>query len=320
VRVKVLATVLNPIDGKIQKAGIFVENFPAVIGSDAAGTVDKVGEGVTGFKAGDRVVHEGWYLENDKGTFQQYDIVPAEILAKIPSSMSFEEAATIPLGLATAVVGLYLPLGEAAKSFNPDGNAGIGLTPPWTPEGKNKYAGQPIVILGGSSSVGQFAIQLARLSGFSPIITTSSLKHEANLKSFGATHVIGRDGDTTAEIKKHLPNGTTGVLYDAISTKDTQTLAVAVTTPDALIALTLVPNPEVDFGGRKPIRTFGNFHANRKIGVSLFKALPELLETGAIKPNPVEIVPGGLKGIIDGLEKLSQNKVSGTKLVGQPWE
>ena len=67
-------------------------------------------------------VHEGWFLDgtNNKATFQQYSIVPAEILAKIPSSMAFEEAATIPLGLGTAAVGLYMPLGEAAKPFSSD--------------------------------------------------------------------------------------------------------------------------------------------------------------------------------------------------------
>jgi NADPH:quinone reductase-like Zn-dependent oxidoreductase len=187
---------LNPVDWMIQKAGIFIQDYPAVIGSDSSGQVVQVGEGVSNFKSGDRVsvqisylrtvhghhTYQGWFLTNDGATHQQFSIHPAEILAKIPDEFSFEDAATIPLGLATAAVGLYNPLQEG----------GLGLKPSWTPEGKGFYKNQPIVILGGSSSVGQFAIQLAKLSGFSPIITTSSKKHTDFLKSLGATHVVDR--------------------------------------------------------------------------------------------------------------------------------
>lgn len=53
--IKIQATALNPVDWKIQAYGIFIEKFPAVIGSDIAGTVEELGEGVTGFAKGDRV-------------------------------------------------------------------------------------------------------------------------------------------------------------------------------------------------------------------------------------------------------------------------
>jgi len=310
VLVKILSTALNPVDWKVQKLAYFVKEFPAVIGSDSSGEVAEVGEGVTNFAKGDRVVHQGWFLENDKATFQQFTICPAEILSKIPESFTYDDAATIPLGLATAVVGLY----------NPNGEGGLGLTPFWSPD-KGKYKDESIVVLGGSSSVGQYAIQVARLSGFSPIITTSSLKHEQYLKELGATHVIDRTAaDVVEQIKSILPGGTTEVVYDAISEKETQEVVVQLSKPDGKVLLTLPKIESIDFGNRTAIYTFGNVHAQRKIGIALYEILLGYLQDGRIKPNRVEVVKGGLGAIPDGLERMYENKVSGVKLVVHPWE
>lgn len=309
--VKIHATALNPVDWKIQKSGYFVKDFPAVIGSDSAGEVAQVGEGVTNFTKGDRVIHQGWFLENDKATFQQYAVVPAEIVSKIPDSWSYDDAATLPLGLATAACGLYNPVAEG----------GLGLPAPWTPEGKDKYKNQSIVILGGSSSVGQFAIQVARLSGFSPIITTSSLKHESFLVSLGATHVIDRSStDVTKLIQKALPDGKTAVVYDSISLAPTQQVALDVLSPNGKLLLTLPKAEGLDFADHTVSNVFGNVHAQRKLGVSMYSSLLGLLEDGSIKPNRVEVLKGGLSAIPDGLERMAENKVSGVKLVVHPWE
>jgi len=53
--IKILATSLNPVDWKIQKYGIYIEEFPTILGTDIAGDVVEVGEGVTSFRVGDRV-------------------------------------------------------------------------------------------------------------------------------------------------------------------------------------------------------------------------------------------------------------------------
>ncbi|KAF5336259.1 hypothetical protein D9758_016049 [Tetrapyrgos nigripes] len=86
--VKVKAAALNPVDWKIQSFGVFVENYPAVLGTDIAGDVEEVGEGVTGFSKGDRVVFQGFFT-NDYAGFQQYTRVPAEIAAKADSGKVF---------------------------------------------------------------------------------------------------------------------------------------------------------------------------------------------------------------------------------------
>lgn len=302
---------LNPIDWKIQKTGRFVMDYPAIVGWDGAGEIVEVGEGVSTVKKGDRVVYQGWCINNDFSTFQQYSLCPAEIVSKIPGSFSFDDAATIPLGLGTVFIGLYNP---------PDQN-GIGLTPFWATDAKEKYKNEPIVIFGGSSSVGQFAIQAAKLSGFYPIIATSSLKHEKFLKELGATHVIDRSSPNVVDsIKKFLPGGFTGVAYDSVASQETQKMAMELVKPDGKVVLVGDKKEDLDFGDRSVIRTFGSFHAHRKIGTEVFQILRKHLEDGSIKPNRVELLKGGLGGIPDGLNKLFENKVSGVKLVAHPWE
>lgn len=69
--VKNKAASLNPVDWKVQKHGMFVEHYPAIIGVDIAGDVEEVGEGVTSFSKGDRVLSQGQF-EPEWGGFQQY--------------------------------------------------------------------------------------------------------------------------------------------------------------------------------------------------------------------------------------------------------
>ncbi len=165
---------------------------------------------------------------------------------KDTDSITFDEAATLPTSLTTAGIGLY-------QTPDQEGRGGLGFTPPWVPGGKNKYSGRSIVVLGGSSIVGQGAIQWARLSGFSPIVTTASLSNEAFLKSLGATHVVGRGAARAEEIKNILPGGATSLVWDAISEEETQKLAIAVTKPNADIILSLPAIPGLDTGGKRHI-------------------------------------------------------------------
>ncbi|KAF8524571.1 GroES-like protein [Hysterangium stoloniferum] len=308
VLVKIMATALNPVDWKIQKYGAFVQTYPAVLGTDSAGVVEEVGEGVTSFKKGDKVLHQGFFT-NDKATFQQYTTCPVDILAKIPDNITFDQAASIPLGLATAAVGYYNPV-----------ETGGGLTAPWA-GGEGKYKGQGIVIFGGSSSVGQYAIQLARISGFSPIVTTTS-PHNADLvKSLGATHVIDRKADVVAEAKKILTTPPQ-YIYDAIADSSTQVQAWQILGANGTLILVIPPVDAIkgDEDGKRPIHIFGNVHIQRDLGRAMYATLTEYLASEKITPNRVEIVPGGLSGIPEGLQRMQRNEVSGVKLIARPQE
>ncbi|KDQ52649.1 hypothetical protein JAAARDRAFT_39904 [Jaapia argillacea MUCL 33604] len=319
VLVKIEATALNPVDWKIQRNGIIVQDFPAILGLDAAGIVEEVGQGVTNVVKGDRVVFQGSF-QNDRSTFQQFTTVPAEIVAKIPTNVSPEQAASIPSTLATAVLGLYVK--QPVK-----GSAG--LYPPWEQGGRGKYSGKPIVVFGGSSSIGQFVIQLAKLSGFSPIITTASPQHSTFLESLGATHFIDRNTPTPeleAKAKTILNSDTPlDIVYDAVSLPDTQRAGYQLLAKGGVLVTTLFPVVDEETAkseGKRIVHVFGNVNDpnQRELGKSLYSNLTGLLEDGTIQPNRVEVLPNGLQGIVDGLKRLENGSISGIKLVAHPQE
>ncbi|OCH83896.1 GroES-like protein [Obba rivulosa] len=314
--VKVEATALNPIDWKIQVYGWFIENFPSILGSDAAGTVEEVGEGVQDFAVGDKVVFQGYFI-NPQATFQQYTLSNADVTAKIPSNITLDEAATIPLGLATGALGLFDQYADGSAK----------LFPPWEDGGRGKYAGKPILIFGGASSVGQYTIQLAKLAGFSPIITTASLKNTQLLQSLGATHVLDRNLPSDAllvEVAKIAP--TIDIVYDAISLTPTQNPAYDIVAPGGILVLVLPDQIDVAKKSAAPdkkvVNVYGNVNApdRRKAGQSLYAKLAALLEEGVIKPNRVEVLPNGLGGIPEGLKRMENDQISAVKLVAHPHE
>ncbi|KAI0783891.1 GroES-like protein [Irpex lacteus] len=311
--IEVRATALNPADWKRHDIGVLISEYPAILGIDAAGVVKAVGEGVTNFAVGDRVIYEGW-TDSANSTFQQYLIAPADVTAKLPSNISFEEGASIPLGLTTAAFGLYygkISTGELR---------GAELVAPWEAGGRGKYAGQPILVVGGSSSVGQYVIQLAKLSGFSPIITTASTHNTELLKSLGATHVIDRHLPLAPAVKA-ITSEPINVVYDAIATTETAKPAFEIVATGGTFINVNFGLPLKDEAGKRVAQVFGMSQdpAQYANGVSLWQNITKLLESGEIKPNKVEIVPNGLSGIPDSLEKLKADKVSGKKLIAQPW-
>lgn len=150
VLIRNVAVALNPIDGLIRALGLFVSQYgwPAVVGNDGAGEIAALGPDVQGWAVGDPVLYQCFWVP-DRGTFQEYTIADAVRIARVPANISFEEAATVPLGLATAAIALY----------NAPSARSAGLTAPWEAGGKGKYVGQAALVVGGASSVGQYGKQ-----------------------------------------------------------------------------------------------------------------------------------------------------------------
>jgi len=250
---------------------------------------------------------------NDLSSYQQYTLTVANFTAKIPPNLDFDQAATVPLAFDTASVGLY---GDPL---------GAGLIPPWVEGGKGKYAGKPILIMGGASSVGSYTIQLAKLSGFSPIITTASLAQKDQLKALGATEVIDRNvtGDEFTTAVQKITQKPIEVVYDTISLPETQKAAWSVVAKGGTLVLTLQKVVEEEEGGsRSIVATYGSPHAqpNQTLCRECWNILGKWLQDGLIKPNKFEVLPKGLDGIPDGLERMKEGKVHGIKLVAHPQE
>ncbi|WP_213421527.1 NADP-dependent oxidoreductase [Bhargavaea massiliensis] len=162
--VKLHATSINPIDWKLRE-GYLKEmipfDFPIILGWDAAGIVDEVGEKVTDFKAGDRVFARP--ETTNRGTYAEYTAVDQHLLARIPDNISFEEAACVPLAGLTAWQCLF-DFGNIKK-------------------------GEKVLIHAGAGGVGTFAVQLAKEAG-AYVATTAGTHNVEFLKSLGADEVI----------------------------------------------------------------------------------------------------------------------------------
>ncbi|RPD72428.1 GroES-like protein [Lentinus tigrinus ALCF2SS1-7] len=325
VLVKIMSAALNPGDWKVQTYGVSVigGTYPYISGLDGAGVIEEVGPQVKNFTKGDRVIFESGVDGRVHSTFQQYCVIPTENTAKIPDNLTFDQVASAPLCLATVATGIW-PHEPGAQSLN--------FPAPWEEEGLTKFKGKPALIMGGSSSVGQYAIQLAKLQGFSPIITTSSLKHADYLKSLGAMHVFDRSLSPeaiAAELQKATGGKPIAYAYDAIAEAATQHLAYDALAADGALVVVdpfsqaiLAEKVKRDAGARKVVypRAALQWPENKKLGVELYARLEEWLRTGVVVPNRVEVLPGGLHGISEGLERMKANKGSGVKLVARPQE
>ncbi|KAK7046468.1 chaperonin 10-like protein, partial [Favolaschia claudopus] len=205
-RVKIMAVGLIPSNNRQHDEDMMMPEYPAVIGNDIAGIVDEIGDSVLGFEKGDEVLVQTMY-----GGFQQYVVVSAAMLIHKPKNVSFDEAATFPINFTTACVGLLGPP-----------PIGLGLNPSFSWD--RPQEGQSALVIGGGTSVGQFAVQLLKFLGFTRIVVYASKSHFDYLKELGATEFIDRN---TVPIESLAVNPPVNVVYDCVGAVDAAVASVA---------------------------------------------------------------------------------------------
>ena len=178
--VKISAISVNPVDFKIRKSAAidFVLDDPKIIGWDAVGVVEQVGDKVTRFCIGDEVYYAGDLTRS--GSNAEYQLVDERIVGVKPKSINDDEAAAIPLTGLTAWESIF----DRIK------------IDPKTDRGKT------VLILAGAGGVGSIGIQIAKkVAGLTVIATASRPETVAWCKQLGADFVVNHH-DLKAELAK----------------------------------------------------------------------------------------------------------------------
>jgi NADPH:quinone reductase-like Zn-dependent oxidoreductase len=332
--IKTHAVAINPIDYLIQEKGDLMYthlNYPFVLGIDAAGEVVEVGKNVTRFQKGDRVL--GYCRSVDKkvnnsaeGAFQNYVVLQADLASHIPSSVSYESASVIPLGLSTAAAGLFQ-------------DDQLGLQYPTVPP---KPTGKTLLVWGGSTSVGCNAIQLGVAAGYE-VFTTSSPRNFEYLKKLGATQVFDYNsktviqkiisafkgkkaagamaiGDGAAEACMSILQATGGHKFVSLISfpllKEAPQHLVFLRTLYHMLSWIVRYRINGLISGVKSSFSFASAIAHSPVGKAIYvDFLPKALETGAFVPAPEPIVAGhGLESIQAAFE-VQKKGVSAKKIV-----
>jgi NADPH2:quinone reductase len=182
--VKIAASGVNFID-TYHRTGLYKLPLPTVLGGEGAGTVEKVGDGVTTLKPGDRVA---WGTA--RGSYAEYAAVPANVLIKIPDSLDFVSAAAAMLQGMTAhyLTHSTFPL----------------------------KSGHAALVHAAAGGTGRLIVQMAKMAGARVIGTAGSADKAKIAKDAGADEVIlYRDADFAEETKKLVPGGV-DVVYDSV--------------------------------------------------------------------------------------------------------
>lgn len=218
VLVQVYAAAINGIDWKIRDGElqrIFSFQLPMILGSDAAGVVAAVGEGVTTFQVGQEVY--GMMERSRSGSFAEYAIASADALAPKPQSLSYLEAASIPAVALTAWQALF--------------------------DKGNLSNGQTVLIHGAAGGVGIFAVQLAKWKG-AYIIATASASNVNAVRELGADEIIDYKTTPFEKVVKEVD-----VVLDIMG-GDTQARSWQVLKPNGILVSTVPPPPTAPDGLR----------------------------------------------------------------------
>jgi NADPH:quinone reductase-like Zn-dependent oxidoreductase len=220
VLVRVKAAGLNPVDNGIaagMMAAMLPHEYPLVLGRDAAGVVEAVGDGVDGITVGDEVLgHIMLAPPIQAGTLAEYAVLPAATVTPKPQGLDFVTAAALPLAGAAAA--------QTIDAIEPQ-------------------SGQTVLVNGAGGGVGSFAVQLLAARGVTVIATATSDSAD-RLRDLGASTIVDRTvGPVVDQVRAAHPEGVDALVNLAGFTPDDVPTG-AVRRGGKLASLTAVPDED----------------------------------------------------------------------------
>lgn len=230
----------------------------------------------------------------DQSGLQEYAILPENSVAKLPSRFDYDQMVTFPVNATTSFSAL----------FNPKG---FGFPAPFQGLEQRDLRDETILIVGGGSNVGKFAIQYAALAGIGKILTLASVSGTEELKSLGATHIIDRHG-SDIEIRKQISEATEGKgvdkIYDCASWDYTNSVSLLSTERHGTLLILHLPGDiqRVIDEKKLDIRVefvLGNRAYMEEQGALFWENLPNWVKEGKLRVGKYQIIEG-----LDNLEKI----------------
>lgn len=226
--VEVAGAAFNPVDVAI-RAGfmqqVFPVAFPHIPNFDVAGVIAEVGEGVSGWSAGDAVV--AFLPMAAPGAAAEYVAVSADVLAAAPRTVELADAAALPSSGLTAWQALFE-------------HAGL-------------KAGQSILVNGAGGAVGGYAVQLARQAG-ATVTATGSARSADRIRSYGADRIIDY---TATPLLQAVAGQRFDVVLNLVRTSPEETAQLADLVADAgTFVSTTTPGPDDARGGVRTVQVF----------------------------------------------------------------
>ncbi|OKL60368.1 hypothetical protein UA08_04174 [Talaromyces atroroseus] len=314
--IKTKAIALNPADVAVQKLGILLEKYPAIVGCDVAGEVVEVDPSLSDtYQVGDRVTGAAFCLTIRDGKyccsgFQEYVVLQAPHIAKIPAHVAFQDAVVFPLGMDTASSCLF-------------SDKTLALDLPRTGAAKQH---KTLLVWGASSSVGACGVQMAVQAGYEVIGIASQRNHEL-VKSLGATACFDHSDATVVDqiVKyvegsgKEVVGAFSAITSDSVLDSLCEILdKISTTTTISVQKLVSSVAPGAEAKASRGVTVVTNFVPDVKSNgfpVAIWAWLKNAMAQNSIKyAPPCEVVGKGLEEVQQGVDLLAKG-VSAKKLV-----
>ncbi|KPI36636.1 Enoyl LovC [Cyphellophora attinorum] len=329
VRVRVEWTASTPLDVHQALGGLLVVKYPQGLGDGTAGTVVSSGPNAR-YQVGDKVFGFTW-RSNEEKSHQLYCVAPDILLGKVPRGFTMQQAVTLPNNFVTAWHTL---------------TSDVGFELPWPKP--NDYVppelDEWILVWGGSSSTGQFFIQILKWYGYKNIIATAGKQHHDRLQRYGAAACFdyrsGNVGGPISDFLSQQHQGKHNIRYaiDCIGSRAGSVKPIAEVVRSGATVAVLLPVIIADaVDNQKPVYTLdaeedvawaegvevrgvrthfwldNNFLAE-KLQTEI---MPAALELGMVEPNEQVVVEGRtlLERAQKAIEMLRRREVSGARLV-----